>query len=125
MPGVERASSFWGTYNCGMHCALALAGLFLVLTPGASLRAQWLNTPTPGIPRLANGKANLTAPTPKAADGHPDFTGLWDPETRLLQDLAADIGEQNNLAAAQPGKVQELHKLWYAWNAEQAPPANG
>ncbi len=39
--------------------------------------AQWLNHPTPGIPRTADGKPNLAAPTPKAADGKPDLSGLW------------------------------------------------
>ena len=39
--------------------------------------AQWINHPTPGIPRLANGKVNLAAPVPKTADGKPDLTGLW------------------------------------------------
>jgi len=42
-----------------------------------SAAAQWIDYPTPGIPRLANGKVNLTAPVPKAADGKPDLTGLW------------------------------------------------
>jgi len=42
-----------------------------------SASAQWLDYPTPGIPRTANGKPNLTAPLPKAADGHPDLSGLW------------------------------------------------
>src|SRR5262252_9414248 len=42
-----------------------------------SASAQWLNYPTPGIPRTPDGKPNLTAPTPKAADGKPDLTGLW------------------------------------------------
>jgi len=40
-----------------------------------------------------------------------------------LYNLAADIGEKNNLAASEPAKVAELLKLWQAWNAEQAPPS--
>jgi hypothetical protein len=39
--------------------------------------AQWLKTPTPGIPRTADGKPNLTAPAPKTSDGHTDLSGLW------------------------------------------------
>ena len=41
--------------------------------------AQWLNYPTPGIPRLPDGKPNLSAPAPKTADGKPDLSGLWEP----------------------------------------------
>jgi hypothetical protein len=40
------------------------------------LAAQWLNYPTPGIPRLADGKPNLLAPAPRAA-GKPDLSGIW------------------------------------------------
>lgn len=39
--------------------------------------AQWLNYPTPGVPRLANGKPNLNAPAPRARDGKPDLSGIW------------------------------------------------
>jgi hypothetical protein len=39
--------------------------------------AQWFALPTRGVPRTAGGKPNLTAPAPKAADGHPDFSGIW------------------------------------------------
>jgi hypothetical protein len=41
------------------------------------LSAQWLNYPTPGIPRLQDGKPNLTAPAPRTADGKPDLSGIW------------------------------------------------
>jgi len=45
-----------------------------------SLFAQWLNLPTPGIPRTADGKPNLTAPAPRTPDGKPDLSGMWRPE---------------------------------------------
>jgi hypothetical protein len=40
------------------------------------LAAQWLNHPTLGIPRTADGKPNLTAPAPRTPDGKPDLSGL-------------------------------------------------
>src|SRR5580658_1539516 len=43
----------------------------------APLNAQWINQPTAGIPRTADGKPNLTAPVPKAPGGKPDLSGLW------------------------------------------------
>src|SRR5690348_13447844 len=42
-----------------------------------SAAAQWIDYPTPGIPRSSDGKPNLSAPAPKAADGKPDLSGLW------------------------------------------------
>ena len=45
-----------------------------------SLCAQWLALPTPGIPRTADGKPNLTAPAPRMPDGKPDLSGTWQPE---------------------------------------------
>ena len=55
------------------------------------LSAQWLHTPTSGVPRTAEGKPDLNAPVPKAPDGHPDLSGIWQANTRSLQDLAVDM----------------------------------
>ena len=53
---------------------LIVVALAAVTVP---VSAQWLNYPTPGIPRTADGRPNLTAPTPRTTDGKPDLTGLW------------------------------------------------
>ncbi len=39
--------------------------------------AQWINYPTPGVPRTADGKPDMAAPTPRTKDGKPDLSGLW------------------------------------------------
>jgi hypothetical protein len=57
---------------------LSLAALLAL--PAA---AQWLNLPTPGIPRSANGKPDLSAPAPKTPEGKPDFSGMWVPRDEL------------------------------------------
>jgi hypothetical protein len=72
------------------HLRLALASAALVAIASAG-DAQWLNVPTPGIPRLADGKPNLNAPAPKTADGKPDLSGIWHaPTQKYLANLAAD-----------------------------------
>ncbi len=46
-------------------------------------------------------------------------------EGLALYNLAQDIGEKNNLAAAQSEKLKELTSLWQAWNAELVEPTWG
>jgi len=43
----------------------------------APLWSQWISYPTPGVPRTADGKPNLSAPAPRTADGKPDLSGMW------------------------------------------------
>jgi hypothetical protein len=71
------------------------AWLLFALGLPATAAAQWLNVPTPGLPRLADGKPHLSAPTPRTADGKPDLSGVWrgaGPLYRfnIAQDLNAD-----------------------------------
>jgi hypothetical protein len=54
---------------------LACAGF--IVAAGIALEAQWIKLPTPGLPRLPDGKPNLTAPAPRTVDGKPDLSGLW------------------------------------------------
>ena len=68
--------------------AIAAATLASVL-PAPAL-AQWFNYPTPRIPRLPDGKPNLSAPAPKTLDGQPDLSGIWAAaEPKYFQDLGA------------------------------------
>src|SRR5215467_10444161 len=49
----------------------------MICVISSPLGAQWLNYPTPGIPRLPDGKPNLAAPAPRTPDGKPDLSGIW------------------------------------------------
>jgi hypothetical protein len=69
--------------------------LTLVLAFTVPAFAQWLNLPTPGIPRTADGKPNLIAPVPRMPDGKPDLSGLWQPElTPYRFDVIQDVNDE-------------------------------
>ena len=61
-----------------MRTSLTLAAVTalssLLSAPAA---AQWINFPTPGVPRLPDGKPNLSAPAPRTTEGKPDLSGIW------------------------------------------------
>lgn len=58
-----------------------------VFVMNTSIAAQWLKYPTPGIPRTADGKPDLSAPTPRSANGKPVLAGLWRPAPGLVGDM--------------------------------------
>jgi hypothetical protein len=68
-----------------------IAGIVFSLIASSSA-AQWLQLPTPGIPRTPDGKPNLTAPAPRTRDGKPDLSGMWEREgDHYYNNAAADL----------------------------------
>jgi hypothetical protein len=76
--------------------------------------AQWLHYPTPGIPRTAAGKPNLSAPAPRTADGKPDLSGIW--ETPL--DTAVGNIALRNAGNLNPADIQPWAKALLEQRAE-------
>lgn len=74
----------------------ALVCLALCALLSEAVGAQWLNQPTPGIPRLPDGKADLSAPPPRSAEGRPLPDGLWRAAVNYIGNLPR---------GAKPGEV--------------------
>jgi hypothetical protein len=82
-----------------MEVAMLKAWVIVVaLALGAPASAQWLNQPTAGLPRTADGKPDLSAPAPRTPDGKPDLSGLWTKiSPKYSRNVAADL---------KPGEIQ-------------------
>jgi len=122
--------------------AIAATGLLT-----AVLWAQWPAYPTPGVPKTADGKANLAGPVPRGADGKPDLSGVWQysrppgtpgptPATQAtststeLVPLAVRLSQFWNLGASFPDGLPfqpwaaELHRQRVASNSKDNPDAH-
>jgi hypothetical protein len=57
---------------------------------GSPLAAQWIKYPTPGTPRLPDGKPNLAAPAPHTG-AVPDLSGIWQTAGNLPSQGSGDL----------------------------------
>ena len=74
-----RTAKHSAKFNCNLPVRAPWLTLFLVVlvTCPVVAGAQWLNYPTPGIPRLPGGAPDLKASAPRMPDGKTDFSGIW------------------------------------------------
>jgi hypothetical protein len=94
--------------------------LIALIAAPAFVRTQWLNQPTPGIPRTPDGRPNLSARTPRAADGKPDLSGLWQTESAPHEVLARLLpGGANGSGEDAPSEY--FLNILYDFKPEEAP----
>jgi outer membrane protein OmpA-like peptidoglycan-associated protein len=74
-------------------CVTALFGSFALIQPAV---AQWVQRAEKDIPRTADGKLNVTAPTPRLSNGKPDLTGLWSVPDQITHVYGHNIGKDLN-----------------------------
>jgi hypothetical protein len=91
--------------------------LIWLIVLSVTAQAQWLNFRTPGVPRTADGKPNLSAPAPRTADGKPDLSGVWMHETTTIDEMRRLFGAiiEAEIKTSVPGmELDSVHK--YAIN---------
>ena len=124
-----------------------LRSAILLASFAPAVFAQWPAFPTPGVPRTADGKPNLTGPAPRTADGKPDLSGVWQytrpvgspapaptaqpaSATNDIVPLAVRLSQLWNLGASFPDGLPfqpwaaELHRQRVASNSKDNPDAH-
>jgi hypothetical protein len=84
--------------------------LFSLALLSAMAYGQWLNYPTPGIPRTRDGKPNLMAPAPRASNGKPDLSGVWHVDPTPMEEQKRLFGpglDQTALPGMEPDTISK------------------
>ncbi len=121
--------------------AFSVAVLVFVCAP---VHAQWVKVPQANIPRMPDGKPNLSAPAPRLPNGKPDLSGIWEPNNKYVRDLAADLkpedvpfqpwakavfderkdgshSKEDNAAHCLPPGVPRINAAPFPWKIVQTP----
>jgi hypothetical protein len=98
---------------------LRLFILFAVFPTGAP--AQWLHYPTPGIPRTRDGKPNLQAPAPRASNGKPDLSGLWQVEATPFDEITRLFGPDIDALSVPGDDIRTVSKYLFSIFADFKP----
>jgi hypothetical protein len=83
------------------HRPIWILIIFAVGCPGA--QEQWLDHPAPGVPRTRDGKVNLSAAAPRASDGKPDLSGVWQ-TNGSTPDASLSLQPNNTVAEDSPSR---------------------
>jgi len=89
-------------------------------------QGQWLNQPTPGAPRMPDGKVNMAGPAPRV-NGKPDLSGIWQaqaeprgpglyglgesPNSKYFRDILADFKPSEQPLTPMGAEILRQHSL--------------
>jgi hypothetical protein len=105
---------------------MALQRLPLLFALGAlAAQAQWLNYRSSGTPHTPDGKPDLTAPAPRALDGHPDLSGVWHVHPTGVAEMKRIFGQHAGDSNVPGMEIDTLSKyalnIFVDFKPDQAP----